>query len=323
MRNRINLAIFTVSALLLFVPAAGAATTIGSSMSGAANDAFACSTRCTLVQTALGAGTAAAPIDGVVVRWRVKTNGPGGPFALRIAKPFTGNLLIGAGASAPGSATAAGINEFPTRIPIRLGDNIGLSITNATELSNVRYKPGMVIAGASTAYFNPELPEGGSGTAPSIVNDQAETYFNADIEADGDRDGFGDETQDRCVGVPGTADGCDVTAPVPVLTSYSPQSLGSLKIKLSVNEAASFQARATVSYKSKGKSKKIKSKLAKVSLTGASLPTSLSLKFTTKQKKALRALIKKGKKLSARVEVTASDASGNKAALVTKIRLKR
>jgi hypothetical protein len=323
MRNRIALTIFTLAALVVAAPAAGAATTIGSTMSGTANDAFACTGTCSIVQTALGSGTAAAPIDGVVVRWRVKTNAPGGPFGLRVAKPFTGSLLIGAGATGLETAKAAGINEFATRLPIRVGDNIGLTITAATQLNNVRYKEGVVTAGASTSYFDPQLPEGGSGTTPTNVNNLVESFFNADIEADADRDGFGDETQDRCIGVFGTSNGCDVTAPVPVLVSYSPQSVGSLKIKLSVNETANFEARATVSYKSKGKTKTIKSKLAKLSLTGTSLPTNLSLKFTSKQKKTLRALIKKGKKLSAKVSVTAADPSGNKATLAAKIKLKR
>jgi hypothetical protein len=292
-------------------------------MAGTANDAFGCNAKCTIVQTAVGSGTAAAPIDGVVVRWRVKTNGAGGPFGLRIAKPFTGNLLIGAGASVLESATVAGTNEFATRLPIRVGDNLGLAITEATEISDVRYKEGVLTPGASTSYFAPELPEGGGGTAPSIVNNQAETFFNADIEADADRDGFGDETQDRCVGVTGTSSGCDIIAPIPVLTSTSPQGVGSLKIKLSVNEAAKFEARASVKYKSNGKSKTIKSKLAKLNLAGTSLPTKLSLKFSSKQRKTMRALIKKGKKLTANVSVFAVDPSGNKATVAAKIKLKR
>lgn len=323
MRNRIALSVFTLAALLLIAPSAGAATTLGSNLSGTANDAYGCNSTCSIVPTSVSTGSAASTVDGVVVRWRIKTNGAGGPFGLRIAKPFEPGLRIGAGSSGLVMATATGVNEFATRLPIRVGDNIGLSITQATEANNVRYKPGVVIPGASAMYFQPELPEGGSGTAPTIVNDGAEVFVNADIEADADRDGFGDETQDRCPAVFGTADGCDVTPPVPVLTSYSPQSVGSLKIKLSVNEAATFEARATVSYTSKGKKKSIRGKLAKLSLTGASLPTNLSLKFSSKQRKSIRALIKKGRKLSAKVSVVAADQSANKATLAAKIRLKR
>jgi hypothetical protein len=323
LRNRIVLAIFTLAALLLIAPAAGAATTIGSNLSGTAGDAFGCSTTCSIVQTDVSTGSAASPVDGVVVRWRIKTNAAGGPFGLRVAKPFAPNLRIGAGSSGLVMAAAAGVNVFATRLPIRVGDNIGLSITKATADNNVRYKPGVVTPGASAMYFDPELPEGGSGTAPTIVNAGAEVFFNADVEADADRDGFGDETQDRCLGVFGTLDGCDVTPPVPVIGFGSPQSVGSLKIGLSTNEPTNFEARAEVSYKSKGKTKKVKSKLAKISLTGTSPTTKLSLPFTSKQKKTLRTLIKKGKKLSAKVSVTASDASGNKAAGQVKIKLKR
>lgn len=323
MHSRIVLAIFTLAALLLIAPAAGAATTIGSNLSGTSNDAFGCASTCSIVQTDLSTGSAASPVDGVVVRWRIKTNAAGGPFGLRIAKPFSSTVRIGAGSSGLVTAASAGVNVFDTRLPIRVGDNIGLSITSATAANNVRYKPGVAVPGASSMYFEPELPEGGSGTTPSIINIGAETNFNADIEADADRDGFGDETQDRCLGVFGTSAGCDVTPPVPVIGFGSPQSVGSLKIGLSTNEPTNFEARAEVSYKSKGKTRKVKSKLAKLALTGTSPTTKLSLKFTSKQKAALRALIKKGKKLSAKVSVTASDASGNKAAGLAKIKLKR
>lgn len=317
------IALTALSAVLFIAPTAGAATTVGSNLSGTADDAFGCNSTCSIVSTAFASGPGASPVDGVVVRWRIKTNGAGGPFGLRIAKPFTGDLRIGAGASALEAATVPGVNQFTTRLPIRVGDNIGLTITAATEASNVRYKPGIVSPGANVLYFDPQLPEGGSGTAPTLVNADAEVFFNADIEADADRDGFGDETQDRCVGVFGTADGCDVTPPAAVLTTYGPQSVGSLKVKLSTNETTTFEARATVKYKSKGKSRTIRGKLAKLSLTGANLPKSVSLKFSSKQLKQLRALLKKGKKLSAKVDVVATDASGNKATLGAKVKLKR
>ena len=59
-----------------------------------------CDTTCTSVQSALPGRVVAAPFDGVVVRWRIRTDIAGGPFALRIAAPFTGNQRTSGAVSA-------------------------------------------------------------------------------------------------------------------------------------------------------------------------------------------------------------------------------
>ncbi len=293
---------------------------IGSTLAATPGDSVFCPNTCTMVQSALSGSYAAAPVDGVITRWRVRTGAPGGPLGLRIARPFGATERIGAGSSGLVSASAAGVNEFATRLPISTGDNIGLSFTSDT---NVQFKPGSGVPGATALYFTPQLTEDGRRIDASAVNNNTELLFNADLELDVDRDGFGDETQDRCLGVNGPSNGCDVAPPTPVLVTYGPQGVGKLKIKVSVNEPSAIEAQATVSYKSKGKKGVVKSKRAKLSSVSLNIPFGMNLSFTSKQKSKLRSLIASGKKLSAKVNVTATDPSGNKAVVTAKIKLKR
>lgn len=148
--------------------------------------------------------TLASPIDGVVVRWRVRRGiGPGVLLAekvsLRILRS-TGatNEFTAVGTSeihdVPISTTdPIGVYEYTTRLPIAAGDGIGLGTSigqfpyratlNAFYL--MRVNP---LADGETATFN------SAGT----VSDSY-VLVNADVEPDCDRDGFGDETQDPAI----------------------------------------------------------------------------------------------------------------------------
>jgi hypothetical protein len=106
-----------------------------------------------------------------------------------------------------------------------------------------------------------------------------------------------------------------------VLTTASPQYIGTLKVYLRVNEPASFELRTTVGYKTNGKSATLKAKVAKLSLTGTSPTTKVKLNFSSKQRKKIRSLLKQGRKLSAKLVLVAKDPSGNAATITTKMRL--
>ena len=72
----------------------------------------------------------------------------------------------------------------------------------------------MVDAGsiATRETWIPPLPEGNAGTSGPA---SGKVFLQADIEFDGDGDGFGDETQDQCPGVGGPSNGCPATAEPP------------------------------------------------------------------------------------------------------------
>lgn len=147
----------------------------------------------------------ASPIDGVVVRWRVRRGQKQGPgilaadkVSLRILRS-TGvtDQFTAVGTSeihdVPSSTTdPIDVYEYTTRLPIAAGDSIGLgtavgefpfrSALNAFYL--MRLSP---LADGQTATFS-----------PGMVSDRY-VLVNADVEPDCDKDGFGDETQDPTI----------------------------------------------------------------------------------------------------------------------------
>ena len=77
---------------VLFSPAAEAAdTTIGSNLAGDATSNL-CFGLCTYIQTSGGAPVAASPVDGTVVRWRLKAASTGGTVTLRVLRPAGANF---------------------------------------------------------------------------------------------------------------------------------------------------------------------------------------------------------------------------------------
>jgi uncharacterized repeat protein (TIGR01451 family) len=188
---------------------ASAAVTIGGSVSpagGFGGGSIYCgsSSPCTMGQIA--GGTAASPIDGVVVRWRIVGDGVEG---LRIIRPLGSGLYTGAGTgpmqTLVGSPT---VNTFAVRLPIHLGDLIGTSNpgSSSNDVSFAASPPPGVM---QTAWL-PPLADGESpGRAPTTGYTTAqELALEADVEADADGDGFGDESQDLCPGVFGSVSGC-------------------------------------------------------------------------------------------------------------------
>jgi hypothetical protein len=142
----------------------------------------------------------ASPIDGVVVRWRVRRgSGPGVMIAdtitLRVLRP-TGqtNEFTAVGTSEPhmvpgGSNDPVNVYEYPTQLPIAAGDRVGLGTTvgEFTALST---------AGASYLTRINALTDGQTATFAAGAFPNQQVLINADIEPDCDQDGFGDETQD-------------------------------------------------------------------------------------------------------------------------------
>jgi hypothetical protein len=146
-----------------------------------------------------------SPVDGVITKFRVRVFGEGSVatrVTLRLAnisRPNPGNednaVATAAGIgptvdvpAAPGPDTP--IREFPARLSVAKGQHLGLdgppnlwaSVNNNSD--------------AYTYVFAPPLQQG-QGARGS--NDTAgELLVAATVEPDSDKDGFGDETQDKC-----------------------------------------------------------------------------------------------------------------------------
>ena len=191
---------------LAFAVPAQAVTTVGNNLAATPSAVDLCdgTIGCTLVPATLAPenGTLAT-VSGVVVRWRVKAAAAARTsIALRVVR---GNTAIAKSASQ--TLTAAGIATFPTRLSILAGDRLGIDALGDNP-------PIAAFPGAGTVdRWNPPL--GSSETRARTDQRPFELLLNADIEADADADGWGDETQDRCVAQAGPQDGCPLPPPPP------------------------------------------------------------------------------------------------------------
>ena len=197
--------VLAAGALLLAAPVAGAATTIGSDLNGAAD--VSNSGTFTYSQQFLPGRLSDSPIDGVIVRWGIKSETQGGMVRLRVLRPADGGAFIGAGTSAVRTVSGTGTDTFSARLPIRSGDYIG-----ADQFTDSTLWYSQPVPGASIDVWDPILADLET-RAPDPSLDDGELLINADVEADADNDGFGDETQDDCPGVAGTRNGCETTPP--------------------------------------------------------------------------------------------------------------
>jgi hypothetical protein len=197
--HRVARIVTTVAIASLAFPAASeAVVTFGSSLSPTANFTLACLQPCTagtgnIPAASTASGGALAPIDGVVVRWRVKSAGTVSATALRITRPGSSTTRVGVGRGDLELPTANATSTFLTRLPIKAGDAIAVdSAGTSTFYTNTAPAASLIV------WFAPTLTEGGPPRAANSTTPGALPLINADIEADADHDGFGDETQDLC-----------------------------------------------------------------------------------------------------------------------------
>jgi hypothetical protein len=147
-----------------------------------------------------------SPIDGVVVRYRVQSTAWGN-ISLRILRPAAAGAFDAVATSTPafvGGALDDLTHQVGTRLPIAVGDQIGIDSDSSVTLKSV------ATSGWMYGYWDPRLLDSDAPSAPNVGSSDTAVLFNADVEADADHDGFGDETQDSCPGVPGPQAGCPI-----------------------------------------------------------------------------------------------------------------
>jgi hypothetical protein len=198
MLRRISLlAVLTAAGLAIAAPNyARAATTIGSNLAASPTSSFGGTSTVTVSHSGLPMASQApggdlAPSDGIVVRWRIKVGSVTSPAALRIIRPGSPGLATGAGTGPTVTPPANETTSYDVRLPIQAGDALGLDCCANPNFANF-----FATTAPGTSNWSPRLQDG--ETRPFGVFGPAELLINADIEADADHDGFGDETQDRC-----------------------------------------------------------------------------------------------------------------------------
>ncbi len=129
---------------------------------------------------------------GVIVRWRLGSMSAGNPVTLRVLRPGPGTTATGAGTGTV-RTTAGGVTVYENEhLRIRAGDTIGLNDANNQLFFRTTVDPNDI-----SVLYTPAFAD----NAPSMAPTQQPArliQLNADIEADVDGDGFGDETQDGC-----------------------------------------------------------------------------------------------------------------------------
>ncbi len=161
-----------VTLLCTAVPSSWATVTIGSDFSPPASGSTLCG--CTMAQAALPGALVASPVNGTVVRWRIKAHPAGpGPFNLRVLRPL-GTAALFLGTSAPESAPGGAIKESGTSLPISIGDLIGVDSPGGAAIEFVD------APGASRQVWG-TIPANGA-TASPISSQEVENFLNADIE---------------------------------------------------------------------------------------------------------------------------------------------
>lgn len=171
-----------IALLLVLAPSAAQARTItvGSPLQGAFSLGVTfLAPSVTVTNGALTDPTAnvVSPVDGAVVRWRLVPQAAADAYALRVLHPEGGKSFVGAGTSVSQVASTTAIQTFPTNLPIKAGDAIGInSLKNSPSLR------AMSVGGLAQPYWTPVLADGGLPLAPTGSASALEFGFNADVQ---------------------------------------------------------------------------------------------------------------------------------------------
>jgi hypothetical protein len=144
-----------------------------------------------------------SPVDGVITSfsWQGPDVGPGS-WKLKVARPGAPGVFTTVGESGLVGGDVNRLNSFPARISIEAGDVLGV-------YTDYDYACARVSGSYQAVYTNGDVQPGQSA---AFADDwfQYQLDLSATVESDSDHDGFGDETQDKCIGLVGPRDGCAV-----------------------------------------------------------------------------------------------------------------
>jgi hypothetical protein len=273
-----------------------------------------------------------SPFDGVVVQWRVRVSSliaaENARMSLRLLGPATGPLVWGA--EGP-SIDVPNAPELPKtvvqalRMPVARGQGIAAQFGNLSG-GNV-FIAYNATSGASVGNISPPPAPGATGDGAN-TNDRL-LAVAADVETDADGDQFGDETQDACPtdattqGACRPADPGDVTPPALLWCGKRRQSLlrvGAATACVRGNELAAITATGSLAIPGRkgGASATVALRAAKGAVASGSRAV-LQLKLGRRARAKVRAARRLGKRVSGRIVLTGTDASGNSARLAARI----
>jgi hypothetical protein len=235
------------AAAMLLIPATGnAATNFGSRLNHDPANSGECSSfpnPCTIVSFIHPSDpngdpySGGAPVSGVITKFRIRGFGIGSTDPVDTKVTFRlGHFVQASSGSDNAVATAAGtgptvtvkafpsnpntpIQEFPGRLSVNKGDHLAIDGTNIAATVNN--------SGSKFSYlFTPPLVQGQGARGSN--SSTGELLVAATIEPDADHDGFGDETQDKCLTQPNGGAACDNTPASFSLLKFKPPSFRAL-----------------------------------------------------------------------------------------------
>jgi hypothetical protein len=156
------------------------------------------------------------PTAGVLTSWSFEATAlePTPPLKMKVVRHAGGNDFTTVADSQLQTPVQGALNTWPTRIAVNAGDLLALFFSDDTygygNPPDPQYVTQEISASTGTPGFDP--PPGTTVTYGSPVTGQR-ADVSAMLEADADQDGFGDETQDQCLGQVGPNNGCPASVP--------------------------------------------------------------------------------------------------------------
>jgi hypothetical protein len=261
-------------------PGAPAATTIGN----------------TCVATTLAAGTLTqlsqvsslpltAPESGVITKWGTSVIPyPGGVSEkLKVLRPTGAPNTFQVIRESSLEPVVGGSNTFSTQLPIQAGDRIGASGSAEGKASALACAggPGDVIGVAAG-------DQGVGANAAYSPTPEGQVPLTATIEPDVDKDGFGDETQDKCPTSAAQQNPCPI---LKLKAVTMPPGKGSIRVLVASDAQAAITVSASAKVK-KGKKTVVTQLSPVVQLVSPGEIITYTINFNKALKDALKALPK-------------------------------
>lgn len=282
-RVRTGLIAAGVTAAALIAPAASqAAVTVGQVNPTQPVGGGSCDPNILYTQKSTDGDVRGTTPAGVITSWATKaTDTPGQKAALKTVRPNGLGFAV-VFTSQVESLTPSKLNRFNTRIPVDEGRRIGYFFDasgGGDDSQACVYTVGpnqdQTAAGASNGQPGNGFANDTDGSSQKLLN------LEVTVETDSDGDGFGDETQDKCLGQGGTSSGCpagtDPTNPGGGGTDTKKPSLTGLSFSRTVFRAAGSGG-AFSSQKKKRKRARVGTKVS------FRLSEAASVKFTVQRK---------------------------------------
>lgn len=164
-----------------------------------------------LIQVGAPGDINVVPTAGVLTSWSFEATAiePTPPLKMKVMRHAGGDGFTTVADSALQTPMQGVLNTWPTRISVSAGDLLALFFTGDTfgygNPPDAQYVTREISGAPGTPGIDP--PPGTTTLFDSPTTSQR-ADVSAMLEPDADRDGFGDETQDQCIGTPGPQNGC-------------------------------------------------------------------------------------------------------------------